>query len=174
MKQLLRAKMVNLVCFIQESRKRKLQSKRPIICDLVFRGYFAGIESLPSKEGIYVAFASKASDSSSDFKLLYIGIGTGSDCIRKRVGDHIRNDHNSAKWLKHYNHDTEEIVYSYALMDDVSRIMEIENALIFKANPLVNEKSTRKVHSEAVSITVNCKGDIGSLKSHYYWDHISG
>lgn len=167
------AKMKTLANIILTGRKHKKLSKEPILQELTFTGYYNTIDSIPCKDGIYMAFARKKADLPSFYKLLYIGVATGTDCLRNRVVDHINNDHNTRKWLDHYNPTTEEIVYSYALVANTVRILEIENALIYKTHPLVNINNITKVNSDAESIILYCKGDIGPLKSRYYWDKIS-
>ena len=164
------AKMKTIANSILAGRGKK-SLKEPILQELTFTGYFNSIDSIPCKDGIYMALARKGTDLPSSYKLLYIGVATGTDCLRNRVGDHINNDHNTQKWLDYYNPKTDEIVYSYALVTKTVRILEIENALIFKARPLVNINTITKVSSDAEYIILYCKGDIGPLKSRYYWDN---
>lgn len=167
---LIPVKMKTIVKSILAGRKRKNCSKEPILQKLVFTGYVSSIESIPCKGGIYMAFARKETDLPSSYKLLYIGAATGTDCLRNRIGAHINNDHKT-EWLDYYNPTTEEIVYSYAVVNNTVRIFEIEDALIFKTRPLVNVNKMVEVSSDAESIILYCKGDVGPLKSRYYMSH---
>lgn len=107
------------------------ENKNTINKTINFKGYFSDNDEIPTTNGVYAAFA-EDQDSHNNYRLLYIGRAYETNNLKKRIGEHIKYDHNSEKWLEHYDPETESIFYSYAEIDDDSIIPDIERALIYE------------------------------------------
>ena len=127
----------NIVDYINEQRELN-ESRKNINRTLHFKGYYETNDDIPASHGVYVAFA-------LDYKgempprLLYIGRAYKSNNLKKRVGEHISDDHGSKRWLAHYNPKEENILYSYVEIDDDVVIPDIEKTLIHINRPDIND-----------------------------------
>ena len=137
--------------------------------ELSFNGYYQEkqIENIKSVDGIYVAHActlqvdGEGIETCTPLKVIYIGMGTGTDNVHVRVGQHKNNDH--ANWKKHLN-EGEHILYSYAECP-ASIAHDVEAALIYRNQPEENDVSRDKYTGDTHLLTVKSSGRIGTLKS---------
>lgn len=149
--------------YIKEQRELN-EARRNINRSLEFKGYFQTIGEMPcdpDAHGVYAAFAQKGNGAP---RLLYIGRAYKSNNLKKRIQEHIDNDHNSKKWLEHYNPKDEAICYSYAEIDDDAVIPDIEKTLIHENKPEINWQEIENVNIDAWSVRLSCHGDRGVLK----------
>lgn len=123
------------------------------------------INFVPQASGIYVAFVCKASTEEDSFdctRIAYIGKAEGSNNLRKRIQEHISNDHDS--WAKSCElSDGEFFMYTYAVFDD-SRLADVESALIFRNQPIVNKEHKDKYNGQSYILWISCDGNTGLLK----------
>lgn len=136
---------------------------------LNFKGYFSDNDEIPTTNGVYAAFA-EDQDSHNKYRLLYIGRAYETNNLKKRIGEHIRYDHNSEKWLEHYDPETESIFYSYAEINDDSIIPDIERALIYENQPPINDQDIENNNIECDRVSLRCNGDKGTLLSGFVLD----
>lgn len=134
-----------------------------VIVNLDFRGYITenNINSIPQSSGIYVAFVYDTNDKGIH-RTAYIGKAEGTNNLRKRIQEHFDNEH--SKWAKTYKlSDTETFVYVYAVFDD-SILADVESALIFKNQPIINVQHKDRYNGKSYFLCINCRGNIGLLK----------
>ena len=120
------------------------------IVQLMAEGFWRSKTNLPSYSGIYFVYAAKENekDEVCDERLLYIG-----------ETDNIYERHNGTKdkpakhehyqdFIKSLRQDEvlKYVTVKYTGSDDNRK--EIQNALIFKNNPPINEKSTKSYEGE--------------------------
>ncbi len=104
--------------------------------------------------GIYVAFAGKPDELHETYycnKVLYIGKADKST-ISERMADHKNKDFD--EWSKKLEGE-EELVFSFAKLENKEPIGDIENALIFKNKPIFNKIGKDKYAGDAIFITSN-------------------
>lgn len=107
--------------------------------------------------GIYVAYAvSDIKGTISPDKLLYIGKAESStNSLGKRIKEHgdipsgkTYSDHD--RWRRNnYLDKFQKIAYCYALMDDMSDIVDIEKKLIWLNQPCANSQNKDRDNSSA-------------------------
>lgn len=94
-------------------------------------------------------------------QIVYIGKAEGTDNLKKRITEHIRDDQKS--WEEHFCGEGEFVVYCYAVFDE--NLHDIEAALIYKNQPLANLNCKDRYNGDAWLISIECIGEIGSLCS---------
>lgn len=146
--------------YINKQRAIKV-SREKIYVELNFKGFFSSSDDIPDSHGVYAAFAQKENEK----RLLYIGRAYKTNNLKKRIQEHIDDDHNSARWKEHYNPQEEFILYSYAVIDNDEIIPDIEKTLINRNKPEINSQDVDNINIEALSVILKCVGDIGCLKS---------
>lgn len=138
--------------------------------ELFFKGYYQEkqIEHIEAVDGIYLAHACtiQKDDNGKEWctplRVIYIGMGTGTDNVHVRVGIHKNDDH--PKWKRHLNAG-EHILYSYA--DCPKEIVhDVEAALIYCNKPEENEVSKDSYTGDTHLLTVRSSGNIGTLKNN--------
>lgn len=123
------------------------------------------INSVPQASGLYVAFVCKAStreDSCDCTRIAYIGKAEGTNNLRKRIQEHINDDYDSWKQTCQLS-DDELFVYTYAVFED-PRLADVESALIFCNQPIVNKQHKDRYNGQSYILWINCDGNIGLLK----------
>lgn len=125
------------------------------------------INSIPQLSGIYVAFVcNKLMDKNGYYnctRIAYIGKAEGANNLRKRIQEHFNNDH--FQWAKECQLSrTETFVYTYAVFDD-PRLADVESALIYNNQPMVNIQHKDRYNGASRFLWINCGGNIGLLKS---------
>lgn len=141
-----------------------------VIVNLDFQGCIAesNINLVPQSSGIYVAFVCNRFVDKEGYynctRIAYIGKAEGTNNLRKRIQEHFNNDH--PQWAKECQlSKTEIFVYTYAVFDDL-RLADVESALIYNNQPIVNEYHKDKYNGQSYLLRINCKGNIGLLKPH--------
>lgn len=120
--------------------------------DVDLKGYYReyGIDSIPSKSGIYCVYECNYDSGMDKFsfkKLLYIG---ESEDLNSRVKNHEKlND-----WKK-LVHSSNELCFSYGEVDSTYR-KRVEAALIIKHKPPANSEYTNAFQFD--STTINLTG----------------
>lgn len=160
-------RMKTLTDYLYEKSGRK--DTNVINITLKFQGYYTTNDAIPSSRGVYAAFA-EDQYGHNKYRLLYIGRAYESNNLKKRIGEHIELDHNSEKWLKHYDPKSEAIFYSYVEIDEDSIIPDVERALIYKNQPPVNDQNKDHNNIECDRLTIRCDGDKGTLLSGFVLD----
>ena len=144
-------------------QKARLLSKRQISQRLTFKGFYEEKEDIPESGGVYAAFAK---NSRGQHRLLYIGRAIKTNTLCKRIGEHIAYDHNTEKWMAHYDSETETICYSYVEISDDDITSDVEKVLIHENQPPVNDKHTEECNIDAQFVELTCTGNIGNMKPH--------
>lgn len=130
--------------------------------ELPIEGYWKDRAYLPTYSGIYFVYAAKvnADRKISEKRLLYVG---ESDDIYKR--------HNGTKEIPCYHEHYMDFV-SALQQDEVLRYVTakysgpepmrrmIQDAIIYRTSPLINEKSTKSYTGESVEISYTTKDEI--------------
>ena len=147
--------------YLKEQREL-MESRRIIKRTLEFKGYFENTEGIPATCGVYAAFAQNGGGVA---RLLYIGRAYMSNNLKKRIQEHIDDDHKSEKWQNHYNPRTEVICYAYAVIDDDAVIPDIEKTLIHENKPEINYQDVENNNVDARMVRLMCTGDKGCLKA---------
>lgn len=138
------------------------------LVELNFKGFYQEkqIENIEAIDGIYVAHActlrvdENGKEWCTPLRVIYIGMGTGTDNVHVRVGKHKNEDH--AKWKKHLN-EGEHILYSYAdCPADIAH--DVEVAMIYHNQPLENDVSKDSYTGKTHLLTVQSSGMTGTLK----------
>lgn len=137
--------------------------------ELTFTGFYQEkqIENIKTVDGVYVAHActlhvdKEGKETCTPLRVIYIGMGTGTDNVHVRVGQHKNNDHPT--WKKHLN-EGEHILYSYAECP-ADIVHDVEAALIYRNQPKENDASKDKYTGGTHFLTVKSTGMIGTLKS---------
>lgn len=137
--------------------------------ELDFKGFYKeeNIGGIKAVDGIYVAHACtlhKGVDGverCTPLRVIYIGMGTGTDNVHVRVGKHKNDDHPT--WKKHLNKG-EHILYSYAECP-ADIVHDVETALIYKNKPKENDVSKDSYTGDTHLMTVTSTGRIGKMKS---------
>lgn len=117
--------------------------------DLVFKGFFSNVSSLPSSSGVYCVYRGKydgSSDSVKLYELLYIGKAID---IRQRHTNH----ENFGEWKRNLKIG-EQLWYSYA--DEAqSNLVRCEAALIYLNQPRCNHagKDSFRYYDTFISAT---------------------
>lgn len=139
-----------------------------IFVNLNFEGCITeyNIDNAPQSSGIYVAFVcNKLVDRDGNYncsRIAYIGKAEGTNNLRKRIKEHFENDHE--QWAEECGLSSlETFVYVYAAFDD-SRISDVEAALIYRNQPIVNSQQKDKYNGESWFLWIRCYGNIGLLK----------
>lgn len=138
------------------------------IVDLDFKGYYqekqiGGIEEV---DGIYAAFACTLSKDKygkeycTPLRCIYVGMGTGTDNVRVRVGKHKNDDH--PQWKKHLN-EGEHILYAYAECPS-NIVHDVEAALIYMNQPDENSVGKDKYTGSTHFLSVNLTGRYDTLR----------
>lgn len=139
-----------------------------VTVELNFEGCIteANIDTVPQSPGIYVAFVcGKSTDNNGDYpcsQIAYIGKAKSTNNLRKRIQEHFDNDH--SEWAEKCKlSDTETFVYTYSVFDD-PRLSDVESALIFNNQPIVNIQHKDRYNGRSKFLWINCGGNIGLLK----------
>ena len=145
--------------------------KKTTTVELNFHGFYQenAIDGIKAVDGIYVAYACTLNTDSNGKvvscdpkRVIYIGMGTGTDNVHVRVGKHINEDHE--KWKMHLS-ENEHIVYSYA--DCPANIVhDVEAAMIYRNKPKENDVSKDIYTGETHLLTVISSGRIGPLMAN--------
>ena len=144
--------------------------KKTTTVELSFRGFYQEkqIENIKAVDGVYVAHActlhvdEEGKETCTPLRVIYVGIGTGTDNVHVRVGQHKNNDHPS--WKKHLK-EGEHILYSYAECP-ASIVHDVEAALIYRNQPEENDVSKERYTGDTHFLTVKSSGEIGTLKNN--------
>lgn len=127
------------------------------------------INLVPKRNGIYVAFVcNKLLTKEGRYtckRIAYIGKAEGTNDLRKRIQEHIDNDHE--QWTKKCQLTPgETFVYVYAVFED-PRLADVESALIYKNQPISNTQHKDKYNGSSWLLWINCKGNIGILNPKF-------
>ncbi|MCR5151990.1 MAG: hypothetical protein K6A98_02410 [Prevotella sp.] len=137
--------------------------------ELDFKGFYKeeNIGGIKAVDGIYVAHActlhkdADGVERCTPLRVIYIGMGTGTDNVHVRVARHKSDDH--LAWNKDLN-EGEHILYSYAeCPTDI--VHDVEVALIYKNKPKENEVSKDSYTGNTHLMTITSTGCIGKMKS---------
>lgn len=153
---------MNIYDFIRKQRQIYKSKTFFLSRKLTFKGYYISTEDIPNSHGVYAAFVK---DRAGNLRLLYIGRAFKTNNLKKRIQEHIDNDHNSEKWKKCYDPMMETIVYSYAEIDDDDIIPDIEKALVFKNKPKINSQDVLNNNIKVFLVRLSCVGHKGCLRS---------
>lgn len=141
-----------------------------VTVELSFEGCIteANIDTVPQSPGIYVAFVcSKSTDNNGDYlcsRIAYIGKAEGTNNLRKRIQEHIDNDH--SEWAEKCKmSDTETFVYSYSVFDD-PRLADVESALISQNPTIVNILHKDRYNGRSYFLWIKCTGNTGLLEPY--------
>jgi len=141
-----------------------------VIVELNFEGCITetNIDTVPQSPGIYVAFVcNKMTDHNGDYlcsHIAYIGKAEGTNNLRKRIQEHFDNDH--SEWAEKCKlSDTETFVYTYSVFDD-PRLSDVESALIFKNQPIVNIQHKDRYNGRSYFLWIKCTGSTGLLEPY--------
>lgn len=139
-----------------------------IFVNLNFEGCITehNIDNTPQSSGIYIAFVcNKLVDRNGNYncsRIAYIGKAEGTNNLRKRINEHFENDHK--QWATVCGLSSQEtFVYVYAIFND-RRLADVESALIYKNQPIVNTQQKDKYNGKSWLLWIECKGNIGLLK----------
>ncbi|MCM1441122.1 MAG: hypothetical protein NC131_18260 [Roseburia sp.] len=116
--------------------------------DTGVQGFNSGLE----KGGIYLAYAGVTSGGYFQPKrLLYIGKAEDrTNCLGKRINEHgqpqtYQPESDHVRWRREQRLKPNEVIgYSYAVVDDMTNIADIENKLIYKNQPPCNYKGKKQ------------------------------
>ena len=149
--------------YIKEQRELN-EARKNINRGLKFVGYFQNTDEMPCDSDAHGVYAAFAQDESGTPRLLYIGRAFKSNNLKKRIQEHIDDDHNSDKWLEYYDPKKDTICYSYAEIDDDEVIPDIEKTLIHENEPEINSQEVDNINISAWTVHLSCTGDKGCLK----------